>query len=104
MNNWLAIINLVSETWENDEYGIRKKVESLIPVRANISATRASEFHSASQNGIRASEYTFTIPIRKYSKQTELEYKGERLSIYRAYQVSDDHIELHCEKKVGTNG
>ena len=58
-----------------------------------------NEFDVAGRHGIRASIVLITAKIN-YEGETEVEYDGQRYSIYRTYspQNSDD-IELYLEKR-----
>lgn len=102
--SWTGIVYLIKNTFETDEYGVRRKTETKTKVRADISGTTQSEFFEAGRAGLKASDVTITIPKRKYSGEELLEYKGKRLSVYRTYPSATDLLELHCEAKGGTNG
>lgn len=101
---WKDVIYLVKTEWANDEYGVRRKTETKTKVRANVTGTTQSEFFEAGRAGISVSDVTITVPKRKYNGEQLLEYKGQRLAIYRTYPPAEDLIELHCEQKGGVNG
>lgn len=104
MVRWNGIVYLISNTYSTDDYGVRRKVETKRKVRADIASTTAGEFYEAGRAGLKASDVTITIPVRKYQGEELLEYKGKRLSIYRTYSSATDLLELHCEEKGGNNG
>lgn len=101
--SWTGVIYLIRTTWERDACGVRRKKETRTKVRADITGTTQSEFFEAGRAGLKASDITITIPVRKYHGEAILEYKGQRLSIYRTYPPATDLLELHCEQKGGTS-
>lgn len=103
MGSWKDSIYLVSRQIQPDKYGVQKSIEVKRKVRADSSGTTQTEFHEAGRNGIRTSDKVFTIKKRQYQGEDVIEYKDERLYVYRTYPVSEDEIELHCEMKGDSN-
>lgn len=101
---WKDIIYLISTEYKNNKYGVAEKVETRRKVRANKSGTYASEFTAAGQNGIKLTDFMFTIRERNYRKETTVEYKGQRYGVYRTYPPAEDLIELHLTERGGLNG
>ena len=102
--SWTGVVYLISTRYSTDDYGVRRKTELRNKVRADITGTTQSEFFEAGRAGLKASDITITIPARKYHGEEVVEYKGQRLSVYRTYPPATDLIELHCEQKGGVNG
>lgn len=101
---WNEIIYLVSVTYENDEYGRELETKKKRKVRADKSGSYASEYNAAGQNGLKLTDFMFTIQKRSYHDETIVEYKGKQYGIYRTYPPSDDLIELHLTDRAGMNG
>ena len=60
-----------------------------------------SEYVAAAQKDIKPS-HKFTIWSFEYSGQTEVEYEGVQLYVYRTYKLpNQDRIELYTEKRIG---
>lgn len=100
--SWTGVVYLIGTAWKRDGYGVRRKQETRTKVRADITGTTQSEFFEAGRAGLKASNITITIPARKYHGEESLEYRGQRLFIYRTYPPAADLLELHCEQKGGT--
>lgn len=59
------------------------------------------EFNAAGQMGMKA-EYKFTMWAAEYDGQEEVEFDGNRLSIYRTYGARrDGKIELYTAERAG---
>lgn len=70
-------------------------------VFAEIDSITQNEFNVAGQNGIKAS-YKFTVYKFEYGNQTDIEYAGIRLTVYRTYSIPDtDKIELYTAERIG---
>ena len=66
-----------------------------------VDSITQSEFEAAGQKDIKPS-YKFTVWSFEYNDQTEVEYCGQRLTIYRTYQrQNEERIELYAEKRLG---
>lgn len=72
-----------------------------ITVLCEVDSITQSEFEAAGQKDIKP-RYKFTVWVFEYNDQTELEYNGQRLTIYRTYRrQQEEKIELYAEKRVG---
>ena len=64
------------------------------------SSISRNEFDIAGKQGIRASIVLITASVN-YDNEEEVEYEGNRYSIYRTYKTPDsDEIELYLEKRI----
>lgn len=89
-----AIITLVlpGETAETDE-----KTE----VYAAVESVGRDEVTAAGQRNLKA-KYRFLIWQSEYHGETELFFRGERLTIYRTYGMRPDgKIELYASERAG---
>ena len=97
------VINLISLTTSQDEYGATQKVEHKRKVFCDVASVSSAEFFRAHQNSMNAQ---FQIKMFRYDYKGEklLEYEGEQYSIYRTHcpRGSDD-IELYVERKAGVS-
>lgn len=70
-------------------------------VFCEVESITQSEFGAAGQKDIKPS-YKFVVWAFEYNNQTELEYNGQRLTIYRTFErQQEEKIELYAEKRVG---
>lgn len=93
-------LTLITQTWQNDSYGIQRKTEQTQTVFCNASSIGSGEFYTAAQTGLQP-QYRFIVLAAEYNGQTLLQYKGEDLSVYRTYRRSVDYVELYTEKRQG---
>lgn len=94
------VLTLIKINSEKDENGIAQKAETKREVFCLADSVTANEFFSANQNGI-AAEWRFTIFAADYEKEKKVEFRGERLQVYRTFQSSPDSIELYAEARAG---
>ena len=97
-----AIINLISLTREQDDYGIWQETEQSKQVYCQVDSISQSEFFEAGRNGLNPS-FKFTMFFGDYNDETIVEYGLQRFAVYRTYIRRDDKIELYVERKGGTN-
>lgn len=95
------VIQLVSVTTAQNEYGVWEKTETTTQVFCKVSSVTQSEFFEAGRNGLNP-EYRFTIFAADYSDQETVIYNSKRYGVYRTYRTGD-WIELYVERKGGTN-
>ena len=89
-----ALINLVS-------VGDSAEEDARTEVFAEVDPVGRDEFEAAGQNGMKA-EYKFTVWAAEYDGQEEVEYDGQRLSVYRTYGARrDDKTELYTAERAG---
>lgn len=97
-----GIAKLVNETITYDEIGNPISAETYTEVFVTERAITRQEWSDAGRQGLNPAIELVT-PFMNYSGQTQVEYNGERYSVYRTYRRYDD-IELYLEKKGGTYG
>lgn len=96
------IIYLIAKRFESDEIGNQIPIETKAEVFAKKESAYGDEFYAAGQAGIKA-KYTFIVNRADYNGEAEVEYNGERYSVYRLYEKKrSEEIELHCSEQVGT--
>ncbi len=67
---------------------------------ADVYGITQSEFAAAGQKDLKPS-YKFTVWKFEYNGQTEVEYDGHILTVYRTFEPSVDKIELYTEERKG---
>mgnify|MGYP002526883328 FL=1 len=97
------VIELVTVTKTQDEYGIWRTSETTKKVFCQVDSVTQSEFFEAGRNGLNP-EFRFTVFFGDYSNEPIVIYKGNRYAVYRTYLTRNDRLELHVERKGGTNG
>ena len=99
------VVELIAVTYgEMDANGIRPRVETRRQVFAQARSAYASEFFGGGRNGLNPA-LVFEVFDGDYRGESILEYHGDRLAVYRTYQVPGTHrLELQTERKGGTNG
>lgn len=95
-------INLISETWQKDAYGVAQPTEVSQKVFANVRSVTFSEFFDGGRNGLNP-DLIFTIFSGDYSGEKIVEYKGIRYTVYRTYMGRNDTLELSVERRVGND-
>lgn len=99
-----VIIKLISQSYEKDEYGVQQSTENEIEVFAKVQSISSKEFYNAGNSDLKP-VYKFSDVYRdEYNNEKIVEYEGERLFVYRTYQLSPDKIELYVERRVGESG
>lgn len=97
------VIELVTVTRTQDEYGIWRTSETTKKVFCQVDSVTQSEFFEAGRNGLNP-EFRFTVFFGDYSNEPIVIYKGNRYAVYRTYLTRNDRLELYVERKGGTNG
>lgn len=97
------VINLISITRTQDEFGVWRPTEKKTDVYCQVSSVTQSEFFEGGRNGLNP-EFRFTVFFADYNDEPIVEYNGKRYSVYRTYQGRTDTLELYVERKGGTNG
>ena len=95
-------IILTKQEVTDDEIGQKtlcdiKRIEIFVTVKS----INRNEFFSAGQNGI-SPDFLFETSKLNYAGEKEVEYKGQRYSVYRTYSPHEsDMIELYVTSKAG---
>lgn len=93
-------INLISEAYTEDEYGVLKPTRTKRQVFCNVSSVSASEWFEGSRAGLNP-EWRFTMFAPDYQGEEIVEFSGVQYSIYRTYHARNDTIELYAELRKG---
>lgn len=93
-------ITLISETWQQDAYGIAQPTEKERKVYANVRSVTFSEFFDGGRNGLNP-ELVFTVFSADYKGEKIVGYNGMRYTIYRTYLGRNDTLELSAERREG---
>ena len=97
------VINLIGTTKEQDDNGVWRTTTTKRQVFCDVSSATASEFFNGGRDGLNPA-FRITMFEPDYQGETMLEYNGATYSIYRTYKKRTDEIELHVERKGGSNG
>ena len=92
-----------AESRTKDEYGVWRTKKSQRKVFCDVKSATFSEFYAGGRAGLNP-EFTFTIFAGDYNGETVVEYQRKTYSVYRTYRKDSDYLELHVERKGGTNG
>lgn len=95
-------VNLIGAERTRDANGVwRSGTETVRAAFANVKSASAKEFFEGGRNGLNP-QYVFTMFRYDYHGESVVEYDGQRYAVYRTYERGD-LIELHAERKGGTN-
>ena len=98
------VITLIATTEEQNDYGVWVKSESARQVFCKVGSATRAEFFAGGRNGLNP-DFTFTIFFGDYNGEEICQFHDDQYSIYRTYLVpGTDYLELHVERKGGTNG
>lgn len=95
-------INLISATWQKDQYGIQQPTETTKKIYANVKSVTRDEFFNGGRNGLNP-ELVLTVFFGDYSGEKIAEVNGIRYTVYRTYQLRTDAIELYVERRTGSD-
>lgn len=94
---------LLKQKVTNDSIGNQIVTETSNEVFCTVLPINANEhFRARDEDGITPTK-KFRIFGGDYDGEELLEYKGQRLVIYRIYEETNGHIELYCSRKLGRN-
>lgn len=96
------VINLISITQQQDEYGQWVDTPTSKQVFCQVESVGQREFFEAGRNGLNP-QFKFTLFGGDYNNEPLVEYKGNQYSVYRTYLTKSDKMELYVERKGGTN-
>ena len=100
--NW-DLIQLVSETYAKDKYGVDKPTPTPKEVYARIDSVSSREFFNAGESDIKP-EFKITVQADEYGGEKIVTLSGQKYSVYRTYRVNENTLELYVSRKVGTSG
>lgn len=94
---------LISKPRQQDKDGVwRVGEETARAVFANVKSASSKEFFEGGRNGLNP-QFVFTMFFYDYKGESVVEYGDARYGVYRTYRRGSDIIELHAERKGGTN-
>jgi SPP1 family predicted phage head-tail adaptor len=96
------VINLISITQQQDEYGQWVDTPTSKQVFCQVESVGQREFFEAGRNGLNP-QFKFTLFGGDYNNEPLVEYQGNQYSVYRTYLTKSDKMELYVERKGGTN-
>lgn len=101
--NLSSVIALIDTPRTQDDNGVfHIGEETARTVFANVKSASGTEFHDGFRNGLNP-KFVFTMFRYDYHDESIVEYEGFRYSVYRMFRRGADMIELHAERKGGTN-
>lgn len=95
MPRWSDVINLLAETYTENDMGDVIPVVTSNEAFASKKSIRQSEFYQAQAAGLKPS-IAFDVRSMEYNDEKLLEYEGKRYRIMRTYE-SGEFTELICE-------
>lgn len=93
-------IDLITETWSPDEYGVNQKQETSRKVYANVQSATRAEFFDGGRNGLNP-QYVLHIFFGDYNGEKIVQYNGVKYTVYRTFQRRNDVLELYVERNEG---
>ena len=95
-------IELVSETYSKDKYGVDTVTTSTKEIFARLMSISGKEFYNAGNANIKP-EYKFVINADEYNGAKIVKYGSAVYSVYRTYRTLENTLELYVELKEGLN-
>lgn len=95
MPRWSDVINLISETYTENDMGDFIPIEIYAEVFASKKSIRQSEFYQAQAAGLKPS-IAFDVRSMEYNGEKLLGHEGEKYRIIRTYDRGE-FVELICE-------
>lgn len=97
------VLELISTTYTQDDYGVRRATETSREVFCKVESVTQSEFFGGGRAGLNP-DHKFIVFAADYEGETVVSYGGSRYSVYRTYHVpGTDYLEIYTERKGGTN-
>ena len=94
-----SVATLIQKAFSSDDIGNQIPIETETLIYTTEKSMNRYDWAEAGRIGLNPSHLLVTAAVN-YSGETEIDYEGERYSIYRTYQRGDE-IELYLEKKGG---
>ena len=95
-----VVAYLIGKTITQNAYKQEVATETRTQILATKDSVRRSEFYRAGVQNFHP-EFVLKTAQIDYNGEDEVELDGQRYGIYRTYEVTEDDIELYCEKKEG---
>ncbi len=96
-----CVIDLIVTTYTKDTLGQYVYSNTKRTVFAKVASVSQSEWFEGGRIGLNP-QFRFTMFAGDYGHEKELEYEGNRYTIYRTYYSMGDTVELYTELKKGT--
>ena len=93
---------LVSESYEMDDYGVYKPVQTSRKIFVAVNSVTGQEWFEGGRNGLNP-QYRFTMYSFEYLGERLIYYKDKMYTIYRTYIRNKDEIELYAELRKGNS-
>ena len=93
-------VNLVSESYTQNVYGVYEKTMTKRKVYAKVESVSGREWFEGGRNGLNP-QYRFTMFQFDYLGEKVIEYNGVQYTIYRTFIRGNDELELYCELRKG---
>ena len=87
-------------TRTKDAIGQEFVTEKATTIFCGVQSVTAKEFFEAGEQGIRP-EYKLTVYAWEYKGEQAVIFRGQRLVVYRTYQVGKDLLELYVAQREG---
>lgn len=100
MVNRSNVAYLVTESFEQDDYGVWQRTETDKKVYVDVTSVTSQEWFEGGRNGLNP-ELRFRMFTYDYSGEKIIKFNNIQYTIYRTYLRKNDEIELYCEKKKG---
>lgn len=94
------VITLIAQTYAKNAYGVEIPTETTREIYCDVKSISQREFYAAGENGFKP-ELRFDVFAYDYNGENLIEYNGNRYSVYRTYQNSNNVLELYTERKIG---
>lgn len=88
-----------SDGYEEDELGQQVPIESGQEIWCCKEQVSRNEFYLAGQNNMEISEILIVHPY-EYEGQRYIRFRGKKLKVVKAYQISMEELELTCTERI----
>lgn len=95
-----VIAYLIGYTVTLNDYKQEVTTETQSQIFAKKKSVSRTEFYNGGKAGLQP-KFRLKTAVIDYNGELVVELDGVRYGIYRTYNVSEDYIELYCEKKGG---
>lgn len=96
------MVDLISETYGKDEYGVDKATQTSKTVFAQIMSVSGKEFFNAGNTNIKP-EFKLIVNADEYNGAKIVKIGSAAYSVYRTYRNLENSLELYVERKEGVN-
>lgn len=95
MPRWSDVINLVTETYTENDMGDTVVLETYVQVFASKKSIRQSEFYQAQATGLKPA-IAFDVRSMEYNDEEKIQYNSKTYNVIRTYDKGE-FVELICE-------